>query len=215
MTYVTDQRGEQEGLAGQASAKVHDAASVAQEKAEELKEQGRSRLSQQLDQRSTDVGSQARTAAAALRRSSDEMRSQGGKGAEYVEQAASQVERVGAYLESRSGDALLRDLEDFARRRPWMLASLGVVGGLALSRFMKASSEDRYVAGGGYRRSGGGGYGYDRHSQLGYATDGVGSVSGGVSAGALGEADEFRRPASSQSLPESDDVEERHGAERD
>ena len=38
----------------------------------------------------------------------------------------------------------MRDVEDFARRRPWMLAGLGMLGGVAAARFVKASSEQRY-----------------------------------------------------------------------
>ena len=43
-----------------------------------------------------------------------------------------------------NGDQLLRDAEEFARRRPWMVAGMGLVAGLAASRFLKASSERRY-----------------------------------------------------------------------
>ena len=61
---------------------------------------------------------------------------------------ADQVERFGGYLERASGDQLLRDAEDFARRRPWMVAGIGLVAGLAASRFLKASSERRYGSSG-------------------------------------------------------------------
>ena len=54
------------------------------------------------------------------------------------------MERLGGYLEQTNGDHLLRDAEDFARRRPWMVAGMGLVAGLAASRFLKASSERRY-----------------------------------------------------------------------
>ena len=61
-----------------------------------------------------------------------------------TEGAAERIERLGGYLEQRSGDELLRDVEDFARRRPWMVAGAGLMVGLAASRFLKASSERRY-----------------------------------------------------------------------
>jgi hypothetical protein len=38
----------------------------------------------------------------------------------------------------------MSDIETFARRRPWMLAALGMLAGVAAARFMKASSEQRY-----------------------------------------------------------------------
>ena len=54
------------------------------------------------------------------------------------------MDRLGEYLQRADGDELLRDVERFARRRPWMIAGLGLLGGLAASRFLKASSERRY-----------------------------------------------------------------------
>ena len=111
MTQAIDQQGEQEGLKDQAAANVQGAASAAQEKASELREQGSVRLRDQFDQRSNQAGTQVRSLAEALR---------------------------------RSGDELMRDIETFARRRPWMLAGIGMLAGVAAARFMKASSEQRY-----------------------------------------------------------------------
>ena len=48
-----EEAGPQEGLAGQASARMQDASSAAQEKASELREQGSARLRDQFDQRSS------------------------------------------------------------------------------------------------------------------------------------------------------------------
>lgn len=76
------------------------------------------------------------------------MRTQGDRAEEQVglaaEWAADRVERLGGYLEQTNGDHLLRDAEEFARRRPWLVAGMGLVAGLAASRFLKASSERRY-----------------------------------------------------------------------
>jgi hypothetical protein len=144
MTNVTDQ-GQEEGVAGQASAKVHDAASAARERPGELREQGSTRLRDQFDQRSNQAGSQARSLAEALRRSGNDLRNEGNTGgARIAEQTANRIERLGTYLEQKGGDELMRDLETFARRRPWMLAGLGMLAGVAAARFMKASSEQRY-----------------------------------------------------------------------
>ena len=148
-----DERGQQEGLASQATARVEDAASAAQEKASELREQSSARLRDQFDQRSTQAGSQVRSLAKALRRSGDELGNEGNSSAaQLTTRAADRIERVGSYLEQKSGDELMRDIEMFARRRPWMLAGIGMVTGVAAARFMKASSEQRY---GDYRRSSG------------------------------------------------------------
>ena len=152
----------QEGGAGQASTQVQEAASTAQDKAGELKEQGKSKLGETLDRRTNEAGAQARKMAQALRRSSEQLSNEGNgqQVAGLAEGAADQIERLGGYLERTSGGELVRDVEDFARRRPWMIAGMGLVAGLAASRFLKASSERRY---GGSSQAGGGSsrYGYD------------------------------------------------------
>lgn len=149
MAQATDEGSQQERLAGQATAAVQDAASVAQEKVSELREQGSARLRDQFDERSSRAGAQVRSLADALRRSSDDLGTQGnGTSVQLTGQAADRIERVGTYLEQKSGDELMRDIEAFARRRPWMLAGLGMLAGVAAARFLKASSEQRY---GNYR----------------------------------------------------------------
>jgi ElaB/YqjD/DUF883 family membrane-anchored ribosome-binding protein len=162
MTNTASETG-REGLVGQAATQVEDTAAAAQQKAIELKQEGRSKLSDTLDQRTTQVGGQARQMAQALRRSGEQMREQGDgqQVAGVTEGAAERIERLGGYLEQASGDDLLRDVEDFARRRPWMVAGIGLAVGLAASRFLKASSERRYDSAPGrpYRSR----YGYDTH----------------------------------------------------
>jgi hypothetical protein len=132
----------------QAKSDVSDAASTVQEKAGELKQQGRGKLREALDQYSNQAGGQAKTAAGALRQSGTQLRTQGESGSQQLaglfEGAASRAEGLGGYLERTSGDRMLHDVEDFARRRPWAVAGLGLVVGLAASRFVKASSERRY-----------------------------------------------------------------------
>jgi hypothetical protein len=71
---------------------------------------------------------------------------------------------VGRYLEQKHGDEFMRDIEMFARRRPWMLAAIGMLAGVAAARFLKASSEQRYDSyrETGYRRPTHTGDGYPR-----------------------------------------------------
>ena len=147
MAQPMDEATGQDNLTAQASSKMQEAASVAQEKGSELREQGSVRLREQFEQRSTEVGSQVRSVAEALRRSGNDLGSQeNGNAAKLTGQAADRLERLGSYLEQKSGDDFMRDMEGFARRRPWMLAGLGLLGGLAAARFVKASSERRYSA---------------------------------------------------------------------
>jgi ElaB/YqjD/DUF883 family membrane-anchored ribosome-binding protein len=99
----------------------------------------------QFDQRSMRAGSQLRALAEALRRSGNELSNEDNNSAsQLTTQAADRIERVGNYLEQKSGDELMRDVERFVRRRPWMLAGVGMLAGVAAARFVKASSEQRY-----------------------------------------------------------------------
>jgi hypothetical protein len=135
---------------------VRDKAQVAQDKARGTLGQARGRLSDQVDQRSTQAGERIAGTASDVRSIAEELRSQGKDApANLAEQVASQADRVGDYLKGASGDRLLRDVEDFARRQPMLVAAGGLVLGFAASRFMKASSGRRYEA--GYRSYGDGG----------------------------------------------------------
>ena len=44
----------------------------------------------------------------------------------------------------RLGDRILGDLEDFARRRPWVVGAVATTAGFVASRFLMASSQRRY-----------------------------------------------------------------------
>jgi ElaB/YqjD/DUF883 family membrane-anchored ribosome-binding protein len=135
------------GLVDHAASKLDDASAM-HDKAGELKEQSRSRLTEALDGRMTQTGAQAQQMAVAMRQTASEMRDHGGPGHNQitgiVESAAEHVEHLGRYLQQTSGDRLLHDAEGFARRRPWAVAGIGLMAGLAASRFLKASSEQRY-----------------------------------------------------------------------
>ena len=137
-----------ESTTEQVKDQVRDKAQVAQEKARGALGQARGRLSDQVDQRSTQAGKRIGETASDVRTISGQLRSQGNEApANLAEQVAGQVERVGDYLKDASGDRILRDVEDFARRQPMLVAAGGLVLGFAASRFMKASSSRRYESG--------------------------------------------------------------------
>jgi hypothetical protein len=105
------------------------------------------RLKEQVDQRSTQAGQQVNTVADDVRTVAGELRNQGkDKPAQYADQAAERVQSVGQWLERSDGDQIVRDVEGFARRNPWAVAAGGMVLGLVASRFLKASSSERYRA---------------------------------------------------------------------
>jgi hypothetical protein len=124
---------------------VRDKAQVAQDRARGALGQARGQLREQVDQRSTQAGERITGTAADARSIAEELRRQGKDApARMVDQVAGQAERLGDYLKGASGDRILRDVEDFARSKPWLVAAGGLVLGFAGSRFLKASSSRRY-----------------------------------------------------------------------
>lgn len=146
MTNVAEGR-QEEGVRERAASTAQDAASTTQEKAMELRSRGADQLREQLNTRTTDAGRQAQEVARALRQSGEQLRSDGkSQAAGVTEGAAEQVERFGQYLERVNGNELMDDAERFVRQRPWMVAGMALLAGLAASRMMKASSEQRYTS---------------------------------------------------------------------
>ena len=124
---------------------IDEAREQAQEKAQEAAGQARSRLQREVDERSTQAGERVRSTASDLRSVSQQLRNQGKDSpARLADQAADRVERVGGYLAESDADRILRDVEDFGRRRPLAVMAGGIALGLVAARFLKASSSGRY-----------------------------------------------------------------------
>jgi hypothetical protein len=145
------------GTTDQVKDQVRDKAQVAQDKTRGALGQARGRVSEQVDQRSTQAGERIAGTAGDVRSIAKELRNQGKDApANLAEQVANQADRVGDYLKGASGDRILRDVEDFARRQPMLVAAAGLALGFAASRFLKASASRRYES--GYQSYGNGGY---------------------------------------------------------
>jgi hypothetical protein len=126
----------------------------AKEKAQEGAQQARRTVRDQVDQRSTEAGERVGSTAQDIRSVGDELRKQGkDQPAKLAEQAAQRAESLGDYLKRSDGDTILRDVEDFGRRRPWAVIAGGLALGFAASRFLKASSSRRYDSAPPTRRS--------------------------------------------------------------
>jgi ElaB/YqjD/DUF883 family membrane-anchored ribosome-binding protein len=132
----------------QAKEQVQETAHQVADRAQEGMGQAREQVRRQVDERSTQAGQQVRSAADDARSVAEQLRSQGkDQPARMAEQAADRAERLGGYLERASGDDILHDVEDFARRNPWAVVAGGVALGFTLSRMLKASSGERYRQG--------------------------------------------------------------------
>ncbi|HEX8205390.1 MAG TPA: hypothetical protein VF587_04965, partial [Solirubrobacteraceae bacterium] len=145
---ATDQARDKAGeVAGQAQEKAQQLAGQASEQAQQAAGQAKDRLREQVDQRSTQAGEQVAGQASDIRTVAEQLREQGkDKPAQYAEQAADKVESLGGYLRDSDADRILSDVEDFARRQPWAVIAGGLALGFAASRFLKASSNERYYS---------------------------------------------------------------------
>jgi len=129
----------------QAKQKASEVTGQAQEKAQEAAGQAKSRARDEIDRRSTEAGQQVSTTADDIRSVGQQLREQGkDQPAKLAEQAADRVERVGGYLQEADSDRIISDVEDLARRQPWLVVAGGVALGFAAARFLKASSSQRY-----------------------------------------------------------------------
>ena len=137
-----------ESTADQAKEQVRDTARMAQDKASGALGQARTRLREQVDQRSSQAGDQVSATAQDMRSVAEQLRGQGKEWpARLADQLADRAESFGGYLRGADGEQLLRDVESFARRQPWAMVAGGLTLGFAASRFLKASSSRRYQAG--------------------------------------------------------------------
>ena len=131
----------------QAQQKAQEAAGQAKEQAQQAAGKAHDRARQMVDERSSQVGQQVSSQASDLRSVGEQLRSQGkDQPAKVADQVAERAERLGGYLEKSDADTILSDAEDFARSKPWAVVAGGLVLGFAASRFLKASSSERYNA---------------------------------------------------------------------
>jgi len=145
---TTDQAREKAGeVAGQAQDKAQELAGQAGEQAKQAAGQAKDRLREQVDQRSTQAGEQVSSQAGDIRSVADTLREQGkDKPAQYAEQAADKVESLGGYLKDADADRIIGDVENYARQNPFVVIAGGIAIGFAASRFLKASSSERYYS---------------------------------------------------------------------
>jgi hypothetical protein len=151
------------------------------ETAQNAMNQGKSFVTQQIDDRTTQIGQQVGAVADELRKVGDQLRASGpaGLAADYVDQGAEFVDRIGRYLQDADTDRLMGDLENIARQQPWAVAAGALVLGFAASRFLKTSSARRYREGlesdatyGSSSYGGGDGYGGSTYGETTYGDRG-------------------------------------------
>jgi ribosomal protein S15P/S13E len=106
------------------------------------------RMKDQVNTRSTQAGEQVTSITEGIRKMGEHFQSQGQDApARMTEQAAQRADQLAGYLRRSDADTILRDVEEFGRRQPWVLVAGGVAAGFLASRFLKASSSRRQGAG--------------------------------------------------------------------
>ena len=131
--------------------KLGQAADVISDRTAETVDQGRGVVQQQIGQRAGQLGSQANAVSKRMRQLADQARSEGNdQHARVAERAAEQGERAARYLNEVEPDQLLGDVEDFARREPWLVAAAGFTVGFVFARSLRASSGRRSAVRHGY-----------------------------------------------------------------
>jgi ElaB/YqjD/DUF883 family membrane-anchored ribosome-binding protein len=134
-----------DGATTGAQAKASEMAGQAQEKAQQAAGQVQERMREQIDERSSQAAAQIKEQASDLRSVGESLKEQGKDGpAKAADRLAGYAERVGDYLHEKDSHALLADAESFGRSKPYAVIAGGVALGFAASRFLKASSTERY-----------------------------------------------------------------------
>ncbi|HEY8509023.1 MAG TPA: hypothetical protein VIL32_11740 [Steroidobacteraceae bacterium] len=108
---------------------------------DEARARGEQKLEEKLDQGRVSASDRAERVASAMQRTAEQLDQQGeGTLAAYADEISRSVQNLANNLRSRSVSDLADQMEDLARRSPatFLLGSVAV--GLALGRFMKASS---------------------------------------------------------------------------
>jgi hypothetical protein len=111
-----------------------------------------SQLSTQKNKATDGIG----TVAQAVRQASQQLRTQQHETiANYIDQAANQLERFSTRLRDKDVGELMRDAQQFARRRPVVFVGSALALGLLGARFLKSSRDRRYGGAGqnSYARS--------------------------------------------------------------
>ncbi len=142
--FQTEERsGAQSGI----GEKMTEASQVVSSQAGEAIDKGKGAMTEMIGQRSSQLGDQIGSVSETARRVAEQARLEGNaQHSRLAEQAADRGERLSSYLRDVEPDRLLSDVEDFARREPWVVAGVGLFIGLALARSLKASSGRRYAA---------------------------------------------------------------------
>lgn len=113
------------------------------DRAVEKKDELKQRATSAVDDRRMDAVGRVDAISRALQGAASSLRDSGETQlSSWVEQAAGQVERVVGYMQGKPADGMLHDFEDLARRNPALFLGGTYLAGMAVGRFLRASTPD-------------------------------------------------------------------------
>lgn len=133
-----------------------------------VREQASSRVAMQKDRAAEGLG----TVAQALRQTGSQLQDQDQQGlSNYMDSAASQIERFSSYLQNKEVGQMIDDVENLARRQPALFLGGAFVVGLLGARFLKSSRPQpqytgRYMGGSSMGMGGSYNTGYPRADSI-------------------------------------------------
>jgi hypothetical protein len=133
-----DSRG---GLEG-AKDELKGLASQAREQTARAAGEAKGQVNQLVARQKEQAADRLATLASALREAGQKLEEREPEGfGRYADRAAQQVERASEYLRRQDLNAVVRDVEGFARRHPDLFLGGALIAGVLVARFLKASSD--------------------------------------------------------------------------
>jgi ElaB/YqjD/DUF883 family membrane-anchored ribosome-binding protein len=133
------------GSDGESSSLVTQAHEKVQETAQQASSTAAKAMRERIETQAVQAAAELRSVAASMRRSGHALHADGSESsAKIVDSVVDRMESLAGYLGQASGDRMLHDVESFGRRKPWAMIGAGVGLGVLASRFVKASSRERY-----------------------------------------------------------------------
>lgn len=134
---VSDRIQEETQSAGEA---LHDARDEAARRAGAYAAEAQQAVAEKAEQTQRDIGSSLSAFGGALRAASDHLAdSDQSAASQFMQEAASGLERLSSSLKEKPFGQVLEDVQSFGRQNPGALLAGSVLAGLALGRFIKAS----------------------------------------------------------------------------
>lgn len=141
-----------ESITQQAKEQARHLASEAKDQTRKVAGQARDHVQKLVDEQKDQAAERLGSLAGVLRETGTRLSEgdQNGDLSRYADRAAEQVDRLSVYLRDNDLRGFVRDTESFARRRPEVFLGGALLAGLALARFLKASSPTGYDGGSRY-----------------------------------------------------------------